>query len=157
MNLENIILSGSAFSALLSLYFVPRNKILETQFIIIFVQLPTWLLGLSAVELGLLQYPYRELASVNRTSFLFEYFIFPVICAHFSNYYPERASVIVRMAYLAGTSLALTGVEVLLEHHTLLIKYTGWHWYWTLLSVGLILGLTKRIVQWFFFQSEVSE
>jgi hypothetical protein len=138
MIMEGIILTGSVVVSLLSLVLTPRNKLLQMQFIILFVQLPTWLLGLSVVEMGLLEYPYRELASVNRTSFIFEYFVLPAVCVHVNNHYPWQASALMKATYFAGTSLLLTGAEVILERYTMVIKYTGWEWYWTWISVAII-------------------
>lgn len=150
MNLESIFLAASVAVSLLSLLLTPRDKLIQMQFVILFVQLPAWLLGLSVVELGLLEYPYRELASVNRTSFIFEYLVLPVLCAHVNSHYPWRASALARAAYFAGIALLLTGSEFVLERHTLLIKYTGWDWYWTWISVIFIFWLTQRMVEWFF-------
>lgn len=150
MKFEGIVLTGAVLSSLLSLALVPKIKRLEMQFIILFVQLPTWLLGLSVVELGLLEYPYRELASVNRTSFIFEYIVLPILCVHVNNYYPWSAGIAYKTAYLGGTALILTGVEVVLERHTLLISYTGWQWHWTWLSLTFVFWLTQKAVAWFF-------
>lgn len=150
MNLEAMILTAAVAVSFISLALTPRDKRLELQFIILFVQLPTWVLGLAAVQLGLLEYPYRELASVNRTSFIFEYIILPVLCVHVNNHYPRRASAPVKAAYLAGISLIMTGVEVVLERYTMLIKYTGWEWYWTWITVTIIFWLTQKTVAWFF-------
>lgn len=150
MNLEGIILTISVVVSLLSLALTPRNKALQMQFVILFVQLPSWLLGLTVVELGLLEYPYREFASVNRTSFIFEYVVLPVLCVHVNNHYPWRASTPVKAAYFTVISLIMTGGEVVLEQYTMLIKYTGWHWYWTLSSVIFIFWLTQKMVDWFF-------
>ena len=150
MNLESIILTTAVVVALISLAFTPRNKVLQMQFIISFIQLPTWLLGLSVVEMGLLEYPYRELASVNRTSFIFEYLVLPVVCVHLNNHYPWRASALAKAVYLASISLLLTGGEFVLERYTMLIKYTGWEWYWTWTSVIFIFWLNQKTVAWFF-------
>jgi hypothetical protein len=150
MNLEDIILTASIVVSLISLTLTPRSKVLQMQFIILFVQLPTWLLGLASVEMGLLEYPYRELASVNRTSFIFEYFVLPVLCVHVNNHYPWRASALAKATYLAGIGLLLTGWEVVLERYTMVIKYTGWEWYWTWISVVFIFWLTQKMVAWFF-------
>lgn len=150
INLESILLTVAVLVSLSSLALTPKNKMLQMQFIILFVQLPTWLLGLSAVEMGLLEYPFRELASVNRTSFIFEYIILPVLCVHVNNHYPWRASVLVKIVYFVGISLIMTGGEVMLERYTRLIKYTGWEWYWTWISVVFIFRLTQKTVAWFF-------
>lgn len=149
-NLEGIILTATVLVSLLSLAFIPKYKTLQMQFVILFVQLPTWLLGLLVVELGLLEYPYRELASVNRTSFIFEYVILPVLCVHVNNYYPWRASTLAKAAYLVSIGLIMIGGEVILERYTMLIKYTGWEWYWTWISVVFIFYLTQKAVAWFF-------
>jgi hypothetical protein len=124
------------------------------QFIILFVQLPAWLLGLSAVQLGLLEYPYRELASVNRTSFIFEYLVLPILCVHINNYYPWKESTLIKIIYFAIISSLLTGFEVLLEKYTMVIKYTGWEWHWTFLSVIFIFLLSQKAVEWFFVSTE---
>jgi hypothetical protein len=150
MNLEGIILTASVVVSLISLTLTPKSKVLQMQFIILFVQLPTWMLGLSAVEIGLLEYPYREFASVNRTSFVFEYVILPVLCVHLNNHYPWQASRLTKATYLAGIGLLLTGWEVVLERYTMVIKYTGWEWYWTWISVVFIFWLTQKTVAWFF-------
>jgi len=150
MKLEGMILTATVVVSLLSLAVTPKNKMLQMQFVILFVQFPTWLLGLAAVQLGLLEYPYRELASANRTSFIFEYVILPVLCVHVNNYYPWRAPSWVKAAYLTGISLFMTGGEVIVERYTMLLKYTGWKWYWTLISVVFIFWLTQKTVAWFF-------
>nr|WP_282434416.1 CBO0543 family protein [Desulfosporosinus orientis] len=41
----------------------------------------TWAVGLGVVELRLIEYPVRLFPYANRTSFSFEYFIYPSICA----------------------------------------------------------------------------
>lgn len=150
MNLEGILLTATVIVSLSSLGLTPKNKMLQMQFIILFVQFPTWLLGLSAVEMGLLEYPFREFASVNRTSFIFEYVILPVLCVHVNNHYPWQKSVLTKTTYFVSISLVITGGEVILERYTQLIKYTGWEWYWTWITVALIFWLTQNTVAWFF-------
>lgn len=150
MKLEGMLLTAAVMVSFISLAFTPKNKLLQLQFVLLFVQLPTWLLGLSAVQMGLLEYPYRELASVNRTSFIFEYIILPVLCAHVNNHYPWRASSLTKAVYLASIGLLMTGVEVVLERYTILIRYTGWEWYWSWITVVFIFWLTQKTVAWFF-------
>lgn len=154
MKLESVIITAAVLVALLSLRLTPKNKRLEMQFIILFIQLPTWLLGLSAVELGLLEYPFRELAGVNRTSFVFEYICLPVLCAHVNNYYPWAGSKVVKAAYLAGISLLVTIAEVVMEHHTELIAYTGWKWYWSWITMICMFGFAQKVVAWFFSKTD---
>lgn len=149
MILECMILITAVVLSLLSLAYIPQNKRLEMQFIILFVQFSTWILGLSSVELALLEYPFRELSSVNRTSFIFEYVVLPVLCVHVSNYYPRQAPLLAKVVYFASISLFVTGIEVLLERYTMLIKYTGWQWYWTFISIALVFWLNQKLVDWF--------
>jgi hypothetical protein len=52
--------------------------------------------------------------------------------------------------YFTGLSLLITGIEVFLEQYTLLIKYSGWQWYWTFISITLIFWLNQKMVKWFF-------
>lgn len=150
MTLEGKFFATAVVVSLLSLAFTPKNKRMELQFIILFVQFPTWILVLSAVELGLLEYPARELATVNRTSFIFEYMVLPILCVHVNNYYPWQAAMLVKAMYFTGISLLITGIEVFLEQYTLLIKYSGWQWYWTFISITLVFWLNQKMVKWFF-------
>ncbi|MFC5653730.1 CBO0543 family protein [Paenibacillus solisilvae] len=46
---------------------MPRNQFRLAQVAILFKQVITWLFGLFVVELGWIEYPVRELESVNRT------------------------------------------------------------------------------------------
>lgn len=150
MNLESMILTAAVVVTLLSLMLTPKNKVLEMQFVILFVQLVTWMVGLTVVQLGLIEYPYRGLASANRTSFIFEYLIMPVLCAHMNNYYPWRASGLVKAVYFASIASILTVSEVIVERYTMLITYTGWEWYWTLSTSVLLFLLNQKTVAWFF-------
>jgi hypothetical protein len=147
---ELIILITCSLISVISLFTVPKNKRHQAQFVFLFIQLPIWVLGLSAVELGLLEYPYRELSTINRTSFIFEYLVLPILCIHFNARYPEHAGKIKKLVYYAGVSLALTCFEALLEKYTLVITYTGWEWYWTFFSVSFILWLSRITTLWFF-------
>lgn len=150
MRLEAVILIVTPIISILSLLFVPKKMLFQAQFIFQFVQLPTWILGLVAVQLGLLQYPYRELSSVNRTSFVFEYLVLPIMCIHFDTRFPERSSNAVKCIYYFGVTSAFTVIEYYTEKYTLLLKYTGWHISWTFISISFIFWLTRKITRWFF-------
>ncbi len=153
MILEWSVLYISSIIAIFSIFYIPKNKRLQAQFLFLFIQFPTWMLGLSAVELHLLEYPYRELSKINRTSFIFEYLILPVLCIHFNAHFPKHATKLVKVGLYIGTSLSLTVVEIFLERYTDVIKYTGWDWYWTFLSVLFILWLS-RIASLYFFRND---
>lgn len=156
MKLEAVILIASSLIATLSILFIPRHKWLQAQFVFLFVQLPTWILGLCVVELRLLEYPYRELSSINRTSFVFEYLILPLLCVHLNVRFPSHASRGVKIGLYAGITSVLTSVEFLLERYTEVIKYTGWEWYWTFISVWFVLWLSRTTTVWFFKRDRIS-
>ncbi len=149
MRLESILLTSVVLFSLFSLFFVPKKYWAQAQFIFLFVQLPTWLLGLVVVELRLLEYPYRELAAVNSTSFIYEYLILPVICVHFNAYFPKGAKIKKLGFYLLISSM-ITILDLVIENYTALLNYTGWHWYMTFPSVLFILWLSRIVAQWFF-------
>lgn len=150
MNIEQLLLISASLIVILSLRFVPKANWLQAQFILLFIQFPTWLLGLVAVELKLLEYPVHELSRANSTSFIFEYLILPIYCIHFNARYPRDASKLIKTLYYVGASLAVTGVEVLVEKYTDIIEYTGWTWYITFLTVLFILWLSRIMTLWFF-------
>jgi hypothetical protein len=150
MKIEQILMIAASLISVLSLFFIPKANRLQAQFIFLFVQFPTWLLGLVAVELKLLEYPVHELGHVNSTSFIFEYLILPIYCIHFNARYPRRATKLIKTLFYIGASLALTGVEVIVEAYTDIIEYTGWQWYITFLTVLFILWLSRISTLWFF-------
>ncbi|WP_345788342.1 CBO0543 family protein [Desulfosporosinus orientis] len=61
--------------------FIPKDKIRKALIAFLFKQVITWAVGLGVVELRLIEYPVRLFPYANRTSFSFEYFIYPSICA----------------------------------------------------------------------------
>lgn len=150
MKLEAFILITGTILTIFSLIFIPKSKLFQAQFIFLFVQLPTWILGLSAVQLGLITYPYRELSTVNNTSFVFEYLVLPIICIHFNVHYPDNSRKIIRFMYYFGITLVFTIIEYFTEKYTMILKYTGWQVYWTFISVCLVFWISRKTTQWFF-------
>jgi hypothetical protein len=132
------------------LFFIPKNKFRLAVVAFLFQQVITFLIGLVVVELGLLEYPVRLFASINRTSFTFEYFSFPVICAAFNVWYPNDRSTLIQLGYYAGISSVLTIAEVLIEKYTYLIKYIHWEWYITWSTICLALFIARLFCVWFF-------
>ncbi|WP_052015713.1 CBO0543 family protein [Halalkalibacter hemicellulosilyticus] len=130
--------------------FVPRNKIRQASMIYLFKQLLTWLFGLIVVEFKLIQYPKRLFKRANATSFTFEYFVFPSICIIFNLYYPITKSLSIKLLYHILYSASMTGIELLFERFTLLIKYTNWKWYYTFISLTFTFYLSRVYYQWFF-------
>lgn len=132
------------------LAFIPKNKMRLAVVAFLATQVITLLIGLVVVELGLLAYPVRLFASVNRTSFTYEYYAFPVVCAAFNVWYPNRQSKLIQIGYYAGYTSVLTAVEVMIEKHTELIKYIHWEWYVTWITVCLSFFITRLFCVWFF-------
>lgn len=150
MKVETILLFAVPIVSIFSLLFVPKNKFFQAQFIFLFVQLLTWILGLSAVELGFIKYPYRELYTVNRTSFIFEYIVLPIMCIHFNVFFPEASSKTVKSIYTFGITLIFTIIEYFVEKYTEILKYTGWKLYWTFISILLVFWISRLTTRWFF-------
>ncbi|MEC1696651.1 hypothetical protein P9E60_14725 [Schinkia azotoformans] len=115
-----------------------------------FNQVITFLIGLMVVEKELLEYPVRLFPSINRTSFTFEYYVFPVICAAFNVWYPNNPSALVQSGYLIGFSTVLTTIEVMLEKYTDLIKYIHWAWYISWITICISLFIVCLFCVWFF-------
>jgi hypothetical protein len=150
VKLEAMILLAVPIISLSSLIFIPKNMLFKAQFIFLFVQFITWILGILAVQAGLIEYPYRELSTVNRTSFIFEFLVLPIMCIHFYSHFPKRSSVAVKCMYYFAVTLVFTVIEYFVERYTFILKYTGWKLYWTFISIGFVFWLSKKITNWFF-------
>ena len=137
-----------------SLFFIPKNKIRLAVVAFLFKQIITFLIGLSVVELGLLQYPVRLFASISRTSFTYEYYAFPVTCALFNVWYPNNRSTLIQIGYYVSFTSVLTIGEVIIEKYTELIKYIHWEWYISWGTIYISFFLTRLFCIWFFQQSK---
>lgn len=152
MKLEAVILIAVPIISLLSLIFVPKNMAFRAQFIMAFVQFPAWILGVLVVQFGLIKYPYRELWTVNRTSFIFEYLVLPIMCVHFYVHFPKYSSRLTKLIYYIVVTLMFTIVEYFVERYTLILNYTGWKLHWTFISVCFIFWLSNNVARCFFRQ-----
>lgn len=132
------------------LFFIPKNKRRLAIVTFLFKQMITFLIGLVVVEFGLLEYPVRLFASINRTSFTFEYYAFPVICAAFNVWYPNDRSTLMQMGYYVGFTSVLTIGEFIIEKYTNLIVYVHWEWYITWITLCLSFFITRLFCVWFF-------
>ncbi|MDN4495500.1 CBO0543 family protein [Ureibacillus aquaedulcis] len=155
MRIEYWLLLSAYPIGMAILFFIPKNKIRLAVVAFLFTQLITFLLGLVVVELGLLQYPVRFFASINRASFTYEYFFLPVICALFNARYPSNRSTLIQCGYYIGYTSILTISEILFEKYTDLIKYINWEWYITWVTVCLTFYLTRILSLWFFSKGKV--
>jgi hypothetical protein len=152
MSLEYKILVGVWILSCLLILTIPRDKFRLAAFAFLFKQWITCLLGLLAVQLGLLQYPVRELADINRTSFTYEFLAYPMVCAVFNVYYPAQKKPVWQFAYYLVWITALTIPEVILEKHTNLIRYVHWNWFCTWSSLFFTF-LATRVFCVLYFRS----
>ncbi|SDD48810.1 hypothetical protein SAMN02799630_03763 [Paenibacillus sp. UNCCL117] len=133
---------------------IHRTQPRKVQAVFLFQQCSSWILGLLVVEAGLLDYPIREFRVATRTSFAFEFLVFPVIACYVNMYYPRQARPLLKFGYFAAYASGGTILEYLIEKYTELITYTGWAWYWTFLSVMLSLGASRLFLVWFMDQGK---
>lgn len=129
---------------------IPKNKRKEASFIFLFAQLPAWILGLVVAEWDLIEYPVRLFPKANHTSITFEYVTLPVMCILFNFYYPEGKSITKKLAYYVTTMGAFTLAEFLVQKYTQLLKYQGWHWYDTFISMMVFIYLVRVTYKWFY-------
>jgi hypothetical protein len=136
---------------LLLIIFVPRHRLREAQVTFFFKHLITWLFGLLVVEKGFIRYPYRLFfKKATKTSFTFEYFVYPSLCVLFNLYYPEDRSKIYKTVYYIAHSLLITGFEFIALKYTRLISYNGWKWYWTFSTIYFSYFLSRMYHCWFY-------
>ncbi|HJV44333.1 MAG TPA: CBO0543 family protein [Bacillota bacterium] len=150
MVLDYIILIGSWVITIMLLFLlIPKDKIRLAHVAFLFKQLITWVLGLSVVELKWIEFPVRWFSYANRSSFTFDYFVYPAICAIFNVHYPEGKNKIKKFFYYAAYCSIMTSIEVLFERFTHLIHYIDWAWYWTWISLFITFRITRLYVCWF--------
>jgi hypothetical protein len=155
MKMEWWLLFSVYLTATGILFFIPKNRIRLAAVAFLSQQVITFLIGLVVVEMGLLEYPVRLFASINRTSFTFEFYAFPVICAAFNVWYPNRRSTLIQWGYYAGFCSVLTIVEVMIEKYTKLITYIHWEWYITWVTIFLALFFARLFCVWFFTKGKI--
>ncbi|WP_413309838.1 CBO0543 family protein [Bacillus sp. 1P10SD] len=92
--------------------------------------------GLVVVEYGLLTYPIRLFADVNRSSFTYEFYVYPAVCAIFNVFYPYARSKLIQFLYYCAYCTVLTVPEIFLEKYTELIP---------LPKLGLVLDMDYAV------------
>lgn len=145
-----IILFTYVWLVILLFWLVPADKIRDAIVVLLFKQSLTWLFGLIAVEMNLLQYPVRQFSKATRTSFTFEYFAYPVLCVFFNLYYPFGDSIFNQFIHYFFYTTGITVFEVLLEKHTNLVTYLKWKWYWTWATIFITFIMSNLFYRWFF-------
>ena len=156
---EKIIETSSwLVMTILLLKFVPRNRIREAWVIFSFKQFMTWLFGLLVVEKKLIRYPHRLFfKKATRSSFTFEYFVYPALCVLFTLFFPVNRRMIFKfLHYFTYTSL-ITFFELIALKYTKLIKYKNWDWYWTFTTIWLTFYFSQCFHEWFFKDRSLRE
>jgi len=153
MNMERWILVGIIAISILAIFlFVPRKKAREAWVLFLSLQIITWPAGLLAVEWKMIDYPIQLFSfanEFNRSSFTFEFFLFPVTAIIFSLYFPKQFRKIGRFFYYFLFAGFFTCLEVIIERHTELVDYQSWHGSYTLISVMVTLFINHTYYNWF--------
>jgi len=151
MSKEVIILfSAWIITILLLIRFVPKHKLREAQVIFFFKHIITWILGLLVVEFHLIEYPVRLFSYANKTSFSFEFFIYPSLCVLFNLHYPSLKSGRTQFLYYAGYCSAMTFIEVLVEKYTDIATYLHWSGLCTWVTLCITFYISRRYYLWHF-------
>jgi len=148
---KTIEVSAWFILVLLLIKFVPKHRIREASVAFLFKQAITWLFGLIVVEKNLIKYPFHVFfKKKSKTSFTFEYFVYPAICVLFNLYYPEKKGYIVKIFYHFSYTSIITMFEMFAVKYTKLIKYNNWTWYYTSITLWLTFYLSRIFQRWFF-------
>ncbi|MCF2939749.1 hypothetical protein L1N85_15115 [Paenibacillus alkaliterrae] len=136
-------------TTILLIVFVPKRKWHEAQLSFIFMQVPSCLFGLLVVEYNLIEYPVRFFANATNSSFTFEYYALPAMSVLYNLYFPQGKSLSRKIMYALAFPSVTTFTEVILERYTDNIEYVHWTWYFSWLSMLLVLHLSYLYTRWF--------
>ena len=151
MNFELwVVVASWLLTIALLLLLVNRKQLLEAQVSFMFMQVLTWLFGAVIVENKLIAYPVDFLNYAYRTSFSFEYFIFPAVSAIYNIHFPRHFGLLVKTCYILGIPGAITALETVIERKTEIIDYINWHWFWSFSTMTVTLLLSYWYYMWFF-------
>ena len=146
-----IIIAEWIVTICLLLMFIPKNKIREASVAFLFKHLITWLFGLIVVELRLIKYPIRLFFPyATKSSFSFEYFIYPSLCAIFNVHYPTKKNFLGQFMYYFYFCTSMTFLEIILEKYTQILKYIHWTWYITWITLFITFYVSRKFYEWFF-------
>lgn len=148
---KKIELSAWITTIILLLSFVPKNKVREAHVAFLFKQLITWLFGLVVVEKKLIAYPSRLFfKKTNKSSFTFEYFVYPALCALFNVHFPENQRYLYKISHYIFYSSIITLFELFAIKYTKLITYKKWTWYYTFITLWITFFFSRMYHKWFY-------
>ena len=159
MNVDYILITIEWIVTIgLLIRFILRQKIREAYIAFLFKQVITWVTGLLVVELRLIEYPIRLFPYATKSCFTFEYFVYPSICAILNVHYPKNKNAFGQFMYYFYYCTTITGMEVLTERYTNILKYVHWTWYITWITLFITFYMTRSFLYDFlilnrFFQS----
>ncbi len=137
--------------AILLIRYVPRNRIREAWVIFTFKQFMTWLFGLLVVEKKLIRYPHRLFfKKATKSSFTFEYFVYPALCVLFIFHYPKNKSKTNKMMYYTAYTGLITFFEWIALKYTKLIRYRHWSLFLTFATIWMTYYFSTLFHRWFF-------
>ena len=148
---RNIEITSWIVTAILFILFIPRKKLREAFLVYKFKMFITWIFGLIVVQLGLIKYPSRLFfKQTTKTSFTFEFFVYPAICAIFNINYPKKTNSFLKLLYYVFFAGMITVFEVFAVKYTKLIRYPKWKWYWSFITLWLTFYISHIYYRWFF-------
>ncbi|HWO98851.1 MAG TPA: CBO0543 family protein [Bacillus sp. (in: firmicutes)] len=146
-----ILISSWVIIPLLLIRFVPKNRIRHAQVPFMFTQVITWFFGLLITEKGLITYPYRLLFRKSyKSSFTFEYLVFPSLSVFFNLYYPEKRNILIKALYYLSYTSFVTVFELIAVKYTKLIRYKKWNWYWSFITICITYYISRLHYRHFF-------
>lgn len=98
----------------------------------------------------MIDYPVRLFWKANATNFCFEYLVLPFMCIFFNLHYPDTKSTLRKVIYYLCILLGFTLLEVQVEKYTEILTYVNWYWFYTSISMLLLLYLVRTVYKWFF-------
>jgi hypothetical protein len=148
---RNIEITSWMVTAILFILFIPRKKLREAFLAYKLKMAITWIFGLFVVEKGLIKYPKRLFfKKTTKSSFTFEFFVYPAICAIFNVNYPEKLTGFWKFLYYLFFAGTITAFEIFAVKYTKLIRYQNWKWYWSFITLWLTFYFSHIYYRWFF-------
>jgi hypothetical protein len=150
---NKILVTSFIMTVFLLVNYVPRSKMREAQVAFLFQQVITWVFGLFVVEKGFITYPYRAFFKKScKSSFFFEYFVYPSITVLFNLYFPEKRNCLCKIIYVSFYSGIITFSEIFIERYTKLIHYVKWSSFTSFLTLAITLYVSRLYYRWFFYK-----
>ena len=151
MNRDYIIIAIECIITIgLLIRYIPRKKIREANVIFLFKVFIAMILSLTVSEFRLIEYPARLFPYANRTSFHFEFFVYPSICAIFNINFPKKKSIFNQFMYYCYYCTTLTVLEIIAEKYTNILKYIHWSWYISWITFFITFYISRKYYLWFF-------